>query len=190
MATEVAIAGSHRRAKIRHPVAPWALGVITLGIYLVVWWYMINRELKDLGEERKAPGLGDNPTLSMLAYLFGGLLLLFIPFVWTAVTTAQRIQRGQRLVNSEHVMNGWGLAALWIFTLGIGAIVYMQLSLNRIWETQPPPLPGAAAAGDLDRIKQLQELRESGAISEEEFEAQKALVLPSSDAGKQGSSTA
>ena len=65
------------------------MGIVTLGIYTVVWWYMINRELRDLGEERKAPGLGDNPTLLLLAFLFGGFLL-YIPTNWTIVTTAQR----------------------------------------------------------------------------------------------------
>src|SRR5262245_56578262 len=178
MATEVAIAGSHRRAKIRHPAAPPLLGIITLGIYTIVWWYMINRELKDLGEERNAPGLGDNPTLSLLAFLFGGFLL-YIPTVWTIVRTAQRIQRGQRVVGNEKVMNGWGLAALWVFTLGLGAVVYMQLCLNRIWETQPPALPTVTAGNsDLERVKKLQELRESGAISDAEFETEKAKVLP------------
>jgi Domain of unknown function (DUF4234)/Short C-terminal domain len=178
MAEEVSIAASHRRAKIRHPAAPLLLGIVTLGIYTVVWWYMINRELRDLGEERKAPGLGDNPTLSLLAFLFGGFLL-YIPTIWTIVTTAQRIQRGQRLVGNENVMNGWGLAALWVFTLGLGAIVYMQVCLNRIWRTQPPALPASSAGeSDLERLKKLQEFRESGAISDDEFEAEKARLLP------------
>jgi hypothetical protein len=43
----------------------------------------------------------------MLAFLFGWLLL-YIPTVWTIVTTAQRIRRGQRLVGNDNVMNGWG----------------------------------------------------------------------------------
>jgi hypothetical protein len=55
----------------------------------------------------------------------------------------------------------------------------MQVCLNRIWETQPPALPAATAGdSDLERLKKLQELRESGAITDAEFETEKARVLP------------
>ena len=82
-------------------------------------------------------------------------------------------------MGNENVMNGWGPAALSVFTLGLGAIVYMQVCLNRIWETQPPALPASSAGdSDLERLKKLQELRESGAISNDEFEAEKARLLP------------
>ena len=139
---------------------------------------MANRELSDLGREHGTKDLGENPTLSLLAYLLGGFLL-YIPTIWTIVATAQRIQRGQRLVGSTDVMNGWGLAALRIFTLGLGALVYMQVCLNRIWQTQPPALAaGQAGDADLERLAKLQELRSSGAITEEEFAAEKARILP------------
>jgi hypothetical protein len=60
---------------------------------------------------------------------------------------------------------------------------YIQAELNKIWEPHPRPgaqpgqPPAAAGDADLERIKKLAELRDSGAISAEEFEAEKRRVL-------------
>lgn len=183
MAEEVSIAGSEYRAKLRDPAGVLLLGIVTLGIYFAYWWYVANRELSDLGERHGTEELGKNPTLSLLAYVLGGFTL-YIATIWTVVATGQRIQRAQRLVGSDAVMNGWGLAALWIFTLGLGAFVYMQVCLNRAWRTQPPALGFEQTSNaDLDRLKALQELRETGALTEEEFAAEKARVFPNGPAG-------
>ena len=34
-------------ARPRGPVAVWLLSVVTLGIYVLVWWYKINREVRE-----------------------------------------------------------------------------------------------------------------------------------------------
>jgi membrane protease subunit (stomatin/prohibitin family) len=44
---------------------------------------------------------------------------------------------------------------------------------------QPQAAPAPAAADPIDRLKQLGELRDSGVLTEEEFQAQKAKVLAS-----------
>src|SRR5262249_36060858 len=90
MAEEVLIAGSESRAKIRNPWGVLGLGIITLGIYLIFWWYYVNREMRDLGHARGVSGLGENPGLSTVAYALGGFLLA-IPTIWTVVTTTQRV---------------------------------------------------------------------------------------------------
>jgi hypothetical protein len=107
--------------------------------------------------------------------------LLYVPTIWTIVATAQRIQRGQRLVGNPDVMNGWGLAALWVFTLGLGAFVYMQVCMNRIWRSEGEPIEQLAQEGnaDLERLAQLHELKKSGALTQKEFAAEKARILPS-----------
>jgi len=180
MAQEVLISGTSNRAKVRNPVGVWALSFITLGIYGWYWWYQLNRELKDLGRARSAEGLGEEPVLSMLAWGLGGFAL-YVPVVWTIVTTSQRIQRGQRLVDEPDVLNGWVAGLLWVFTLGIGGFIYTQHSANKIWRTQPAAYGVAPeqSDADLDRVKKLAELTESGAITEEEYEAEKARVLRS-----------
>jgi hypothetical protein len=158
------------------------LSLITFGIYGAFWWYFVNREMRDLGRARNTRGLGDSPGLSTLAATLGGYVI--VPAIWTLVTTCQRIQRAQRLIGRDDVLNGWIVAALGIFTLGIGISVYMQSELNKVWQSdemeaaQSAVRPQAATAGDdLDRLEKLNGLRASGALTTEEYEAEKAKVL-------------
>ncbi len=70
MAYEMNIRGTQDKVKIRSPWAAALLPFVTLGIYHLVWWYRINREMRDYGQA-KGYDLGQNPTNSVLA-LFPG----------------------------------------------------------------------------------------------------------------------
>jgi hypothetical protein len=132
MAEEVQLAGAGSTAKLRHPVAVAILSVVTLGIYLVFWWYSVNRELADFGRARGTTELGDSPGKSTLA-LFPGALLI-VPAIWTTVTTFKRVQAAQRLTDQSPV-NGWlGLVLYVVITPALYA--YMQSGLNGAWRTQ------------------------------------------------------
>jgi hypothetical protein len=120
MTVEVFIAGSPDRAKKRNPWGVLGLAVITLGIYIIFWWYFVNREMRDLGRARGVSGLGDNPGLSTAAYVLGGFTL-YIATIWTIVTTTQRVQRAEQVASVRDPLNGWIAALVWIFTLGIEA---------------------------------------------------------------------
>jgi hypothetical protein len=182
MADTVRIGDTGHTAKIRHPVAVPIFSFITLGIYYIYWWYQVNREVVDLGRARNVTGLGDNPTLSLLA-VFPGVLVIFPPF-FTLYNGVQRFQRAQRVTLGDSTLNGWIVLALIVasFVVGITAFImpgYIQAELNKIWERQPKlGIEAAAGDTDLDRIKKLAELKDSGAISDEEFEAEKARLLP------------
>jgi Domain of unknown function (DUF4234) len=129
MAEEVQIPGAGTTAKVRNVIAVPVLAIVTLGIYLVVWWYKINREMADLGRARGATELGDNPTMSTLA-LFPGALVV-VPALWTTVTTFQRVQAAQRLAGKDPI-NGWlGLVLYLVFSPAMYA--YMQSGLNSVW---------------------------------------------------------
>jgi hypothetical protein len=122
-----------RNAKIRSPLAVAIFSVITLGIYVVFWWYFINRELADYGRARNTNELGDNPAMSTLA-LFPGALIV-IPALWTTVTTFQRVQAAQRLTGKTPI-NGWlGLVLYLVFFPAFYA--YMQSGLNSAWKPEP-----------------------------------------------------
>jgi hypothetical protein len=183
VADEVLIAGSDKRAKIRTPWAVVGLTIITFGIYAIFWWYYINRELRDLGRARNVSGLGDSPGVSCAAFALGGWAF-YIPVIWTIVTTSIRVQRGQRVALGEGTLNGWIAGLLWVFTLGLGGVVYTQSQLNRIWEQEPvlSPFGPAGATTDLDRLEKLTSLKDSGAISQEEFDAEKAKLMPQAQA--------
>jgi nitrate reductase NapE component len=181
MADTVQIGDTGHTAKVRHPVAVSIFSFITLGIYFVYWWYQVNREVVDLGRARNVAGLGDNPTVSALA-MFPGVLVIVPPYV-SLYNGVKRFQRAQHATLEDSTLNGWIVLALIVaglFTVFAAAVVpgYIQAELNKIWETQPRlGIEAAAGDSDLDRIKKLAELKDTGAISAEEFETEKARVL-------------
>jgi Domain of unknown function (DUF4234)/Short C-terminal domain len=188
MADTVQIGNTGHTAKIRHPVAVGIFSLITLGIYYVYWWYQVNREVVDLGRARNLDGLGDNPTLSALA-VFPGVLVIVPPFV-TLYNGVGRFQRAQEATLGEATLNGWIVLVLVVasFIVGFAAFIipgYLQAELNKIWERPRLGIEAAAGDADLERIKKLAELKDTGAISAEEFEAEKARLLRST----QGSTT-
>jgi Domain of unknown function (DUF4234)/Short C-terminal domain len=183
MADTVQIGSTGQTAKIRHPVAVAVFSFITLGIYYVYWWYQVNREVMDLGRARNVDGLGDNPTLSALA-VFPGVLVIIPPFV-TLYNGVKRFQRAQETTLGEATLSGWVVLVLVVaaFIVGVAAPIipgYLQAELNKIWERQPRlGIEATTGDADIERIKKLAELKDTGAISAEEFEAEKARLLHS-----------
>ena len=135
MAEEVQIPGSGARAKIRSPWAPALLPFVTFGIYALVWYYRINREMSDLGRARGTDELGHGPLTSLLAVTLGALII--VPAVVSTVRTAQRIQAAQRLCGVAQTLNGW-LALVMIIILPPVFYAYEQAELNKVWRSSPP----------------------------------------------------
>ncbi len=147
MAEEVQIPEAGTTAKIRNIIAVPVLAIITLGVYLVVWWYKINREMADLGRARGTDELGDSPGKSTLA-LFPGALII-VPAIWTTITTFQRVQKTQKLTGQSPI-NGWlGLVLYLVFSPALYS--YMQSGLNGVWHAigiapvAPSAMPAAPA---------------------------------------------
>ena len=116
-------------AKVRGPITVAVLSIVTLGIYVLFWWYFINREMADYGRARSTEELGDSPATSVLALFPGGIVV--VPAVWTTVTTFQRIQTAQRL-NGQTPINGW-LAFVLVLVFSPAFYGYMQSGLNSAW---------------------------------------------------------
>lgn len=137
MAYEMDIPDSDVKAKIRSPWAVALLPFITLGIYHLVWWYRVNKEMKAFGASR-GYDLGRNPTNSLLA-LFPGFLIIVPPLVsyWRGT---QRVQGASRLAGREPV-NGWIALVLYLF-ISPAMFAYLQVSLNHVWEQELSPAPG------------------------------------------------
>ena len=132
MADVIPIQGAGSTAKTRSPVAVAIFSVITIGIYLVFWWYYINREMADLGRARGTNELGDSPAKSTLA-LFPGALIV-VPAIWTTVTTFKRVQAAQRLTGQAPI-NGWLGLVLYV-VISPALYAYMQSGLNSVWKAQ------------------------------------------------------
>lgn len=142
MAQELQIAGAGASAKVRSPVAVAILTVVTLGIYLLFWWYFINREMADYGRAKGTAELGDSPGKSVLA-LFPGVLVI-VPAIWTTVTTFQRVQAAQRL-SGQQPLNGW-LALVLYVVISPAFYAYMQSGLNGVWRAQATETAAQPAA--------------------------------------------
>jgi ABC-type dipeptide/oligopeptide/nickel transport system permease component len=141
MAQELTIRGTQDEVKVRSPWAVALLPIITLGIYHIVWWYRINRELRDYGY-MKEQDLGQNPTNSVLA-LVPGFLILIPPLV-TYYNGFKRVQTAMALAGRE-MPNGW-IGLLLYILLSPALWAYMQVSLNQIWEQDADANAAPAAA--------------------------------------------
>jgi len=131
------IRGTEHEVKVRNPWAVALLPIITLGIYHLVWWYRINKELKALGEA-KGYDLGQNPTNSLLALFPGGLIV--VPALVTYWRGTKRVQGASKVAGREPV-SGWISLILYLL-LSPGFWAYLQVSLNNIWIQEAEALPG------------------------------------------------
>ena len=140
MAEELLIGRNRDRVKLRSPWAVALLPFITLGIYHLVWWYRINREMRDLGHDRDVD-LGQNPTNSLLALFPGGLIV--VPALVSYWRGTKRVMAAGRLAGTEPV-NGWIALILYIILFPAFA-AYLQVSLNHVWTAVASPADGARA---------------------------------------------
>lgn len=137
MAYEMDIPDSDQKAKIRNPWLVVLWSILTIGIYHLVWWYRVNKELKAFGESR-GYDLGRNPTNSLLALVPG--FIIIIPPLVSYYRGTKRVQGAQALVGREPV-NGWIALILYLF-IGIAFPAYLQVGLNGVWRQELSPSPG------------------------------------------------
>ncbi len=140
MAYEMKLRDSGAEVKVRSPWAAALLPLITLGIYHLVWWYRINRELRDYGQA-KGFDLGQNPTNSLLALFPGGIVV--IPALITYWRGTKRVMGASRVAGKEP-LNGWIAIVLYLF-IAPALWAYIQVSLNDIWRAEAEPQPGTPA---------------------------------------------
>jgi Domain of unknown function (DUF4234) len=139
MAEELSVGGVEVKAR-----SPWAVALLpfaTLGIYHLVWWYRVNRELRDYGDLIGAD-LGRSPTRSLLA-LFPGSILV-VPALVSYYRGVRRVQAAAAL-NGKEPPNGW-LALAFYLLLPPVLWAYLQVSLNEAWQRgRVDPAPAEAA---------------------------------------------
>jgi Zn-dependent protease with chaperone function len=142
MAYELQIPQNGERVKIRNPWAVALLPLVTFGIYHLVWWYRVNRELRDFGEAN-GEDLGQSPTNSLLA-LFPGAIIV-VPALVSYWRGSKRVMAACALTGQEQP-NGW-IAIILYLILAPAFWAYLQVSLNNVWESEGQPLPGEPPVG-------------------------------------------
>jgi len=127
-----------RAGKARNIFLVWFIWpLITLGIYHFVWWYKINREARDFGDNIKV-----EPMLSLLAILIGWVIIV-PPFV-SIYRTGGRIAKMQEDAGMDMSCSGL-LGLLLSFFAGLHSLYY-QYELNRIWARLGHPQEGSLVA--------------------------------------------
>jgi hypothetical protein len=135
MAHVVSIRGTDATAKLRSPWAVFGLTFLTLGIYYLVWYYKINRELRDLGRATgQEDRLGRSPLTSLAAITLGWLIIVppFVSF-WK---TMKRVEAAQEIagVPGNHASAVLGIVLYVIGFLFLPVeVVYVQEELNKGW---------------------------------------------------------
>lgn len=113
----------------------WAVALlpfVTLGIYHLVWYYKINKEMAALGRARgKTDELGDSPGTSLLAVTLGAIVV--VPAVISLINTFRRIQATQRLTRDAGALDGW-IGLVLCLVLAPALYAYMQSGLNESWQ--------------------------------------------------------
>ena len=119
--------------KIRNPFGVFVLAIVTLGIYYVVWYYKVNRELRD------ASGIDVSPITAILAITIGWAIIV-PPFVsW--YRTFERLQQAQRqagLVNEVNPILGFVFYLVALYLLPV-ELLYAQDELNKLWRARSAP---------------------------------------------------
>ncbi|GAA0461930.1 DUF4234 domain-containing protein [Streptomyces sp. NPDC046215] len=119
--------------KRRNPVGAWlGLPIITFGIYSLVWYYKINKEMAQFDSRRQI-----NPGTALLAITLG-MFLIVPPFV-SLYKTGSRIADAQRAAGLNPSCSG-GLGLLLGF-FGFGTLYY-QIELNKVADRYQQAPPG------------------------------------------------
>ena len=121
--------------KRRNPWAAWlGLPLITLGIYHLVWYYKIHKEMAEFDRRRAVPVAGP-----MLVLVFLG---------WTVIApiisynnAGQRVQNAQRAAGLQPTCSP---ALSWLLWFAFGAnTLYLQTEINKVVDQYPSSLEGA-----------------------------------------------
>lgn len=133
MATDVQIAGSGETGRVRNPLGVIGLTLITLGIYGIVWYYKVNKELAAIGQAKGSEEAGTDPMKSVLAVTVGALVL--VPAIMSLFGTWKRLNAAEKLVGLEPGMSA-GTGFILHFLLGPVGTYFMQSNLNKVLEAQ------------------------------------------------------
>ncbi|OYD68395.1 DUF4234 domain-containing protein [Rhodococcus sp. OK302] len=119
--------------KRRNPFAVWiGLPLITLGIYVFVWYYKIHNEMSEFDRRRNIPVAGPMLVLLLLSWTVIGPLISF----HNAGARVRDAQIAAGLPPTCSPTLSWILA----FAFGLNTL-YLQIELNKIVDRYPGALP-------------------------------------------------
>ncbi|GAB2992127.1 DUF4234 domain-containing protein [Amycolatopsis acidiphila] len=117
--------------KQRHPVTVWLLWpFLTLGIYSLVWYYKIHKEMAEFDRRRAVPVAGPMLVLLFLSWTFVAPMVSYY-------NCGTRIRKAQRAAGLPETCSPAG-GMLLMLVFGVG-VLYYQIELNKIVESYGVP---------------------------------------------------
>ena len=118
--------------KRRNPWGTFLIGIVTFTIYHFVWYYMINREIRDHSGE----DVWVEPVVSVLALIVGTVLV--IPALVSLYRTAARVRRVQLKVGAAKTISP--VLALLLGVISFNNLLlympYVQSHINSAWDVE------------------------------------------------------
>jgi hypothetical protein len=116
--------------KLRNPFLVFVWSLLTLGIYYLVWYYKVNRELRD------ACGIDVSPGVALIAISLGWFVLVppFVSWYRTFARIAEA-QRAAGVTSEANPVLGFILFVIAVFLLPV-EVIYAQDELNKIWRAR------------------------------------------------------
>lgn len=114
--------------KRRNPWGAWALGLVTLGIYYLVWYYKINKELRDYPRA----SIQVEPVVALIAITIGSLII--VPPYVSIYNTGKRVLEAQEAASARERINPW--IALGLSLVAGLHVPYVQTQLNKVWDVE------------------------------------------------------
>jgi hypothetical protein len=126
----VAAAGDHdvrgARVRVRRLAVVAALLVVSLGFYYWVWYYRVNRELRDYGRAVANPNpLDVDLTRTLLAVTVGSAAL--VPAAVSVARTFERIALAERLSGATRPLSSRVGLGLFLLALVVSSIAVLGL---------------------------------------------------------------
>jgi Domain of unknown function (DUF4234) len=114
----------------RNPLGVLGLSFITIGIYLLYWYYKANQEIQRYTGDQTI-----SPTRSLLAVFPGGIVI--VPALIAYYNTSNHIvqMQNQRGISSQ-ISPAITVVIGLVFSLAVG--IYVQEHLNRVWDSAAP----------------------------------------------------
>lgn len=152
------------RMATRNGVAIMLLNLMTLGIFGAIWWYQVNRELRDYSQAVTRP-FRNSPAGALILFLLWPLA--WWPILLTTYITARRIRTVQEWVEAPKRVSPLVATLLALVPLLVPQALYLQNALNDAWlrakaGAGPPPDYTVAGGGQELLARQLDAGRGDG----------------------------
>jgi hypothetical protein len=151
------------RVATRNGVAIMLLSLLTLGIWGAIWWYQVNRELRDYSQAVTRP-FRNSPVVAVILFVLWPLA--WFPLLLTTYVTARRVRTVQEWVEAPKQISPIVATLLAFVPILVPQAYYLQNALNDAWlrakDGAGPPPDYTVAGGMQEQLARELDWKRSG----------------------------